>query len=157
MVEKGTAISLAEGLKLEAAAFGRLAVTDASRALVSVFFATQEIKKDAGYAAGTKAADTKKLGVLGAGLMGTGIACVAAEAGLRVRMKDASHEALGRGLRALRDVFEERHKRGRLSRLEVEKRVGQVSPTLDYTGFRRADLVIEAVFEDLELKRRVLA
>ncbi len=157
VVEKGTATSLAEGLKLEAAAFGRLAVTDVSRALVSVFFATQDIKKDAGYPEGTKATETRKLGVLGAGLMGAGIAAVATEAGVRVRMKDASHEALGRGLRSVRDVFEERRQRGSLSRLEVEKRLGQVSPTLDYTGFRRADLVIEAVFEDLELKRRVLA
>ena len=157
VVERGTATTLAEGLKLEAAAFGRLAVTDASRALVSVFFATQDIRKDAGYAAGTPATETKKLGVLGAGLMGAGIASVAAEAGIRVRMKDASHDALGRGLRGVRFTFEERQKRGRLTRLDVEKRMQRVSPTLDYTGFGRADLVIEAVFEDLELKRRVLA
>jgi 3-hydroxyacyl-CoA dehydrogenase/enoyl-CoA hydratase/3-hydroxybutyryl-CoA epimerase len=157
VVERGTATSLAEGLKVEAAAFGRLAVTDASRALVSVFFATQEIKKDAGFPAGTRALETQKLGVLGAGLMGAGIACVAAEAGVRVRLKDASHEALGRGLRYVREAFDERRKRGSLSPLDVEKRMGRVSPTLDYTGFRRADLVIEAVYEDLELKRRVLA
>ena len=145
VVEQGMATTLAEGLKLEAAAFGRLAVTDASRALVSVFFATQGIKKDAGYAAGTPAAETKKLGLLGAGLMGAGIATVATEAGIRVRMKDASHEALGRGLREVRDAFEERQKRGRLTRLDVEERMERVSPTLDYTGFGRADLVIEAV------------
>ena len=156
VVERGTATTLTEGLKLEAAAFGRLAVTDASRALVSVFFATQDIKKDAGYTAGTPAVETKKLGVLGAGLMGAGIASVAAEAGIRVRMKDASHEALGRGLRGAHDFFEERRRRGRLTRLDVEQRMQRVSPTLDYTGFSRADLVIEAVFEDLELKRRVL-
>ena len=156
VVEQGTATTIGEGLKLEAAAFGRLAVTDASRALVSVFFATQEIKKDAGYPAGTLATETRKLGVLGAGLMGAGIAAVAAEAGVRVRMKDASHDALGRGLRDLRSTFEERRQRGSLTRLEVERRMQLVSPTLDYTGFGRADLVIEAVFEDLELKRRVL-
>ncbi len=157
VVEEGTATSLAEGLKLEAAAFGKLAVTDASRALVSVFFATQDIKKDAGYPAATVATPVAKLGVLGAGLMGAGIAGASAEAGVAVRVKDASHEALGRGLRHVRDLLDERRKRGSLSRLEVEKRMDRLSVTLDYSGFRRADLVIEAVFEDLELKRRVLA
>jgi 3-hydroxyacyl-CoA dehydrogenase/enoyl-CoA hydratase/3-hydroxybutyryl-CoA epimerase len=157
VVEAGTARRLSEGLKLEAAAFGRLAATDVSRALVSVFFATQEIKKDAGYPEGTRAATVTKLGVLGAGLMGAGIASAAAEAGVPVRLKDTSHEALARGLRYARDVFEERRRRGSLDRLEVERRVDRLSPTLDYTGFRRAELVIEAVFEDLELKRRVLA
>ena len=157
VVKAGTATTLGEGLRLEAAAFGRLAVSGVSRALVSVFFATQDIKKDAGYPEGTKAAEVTKLGVLGAGLMGAGIAGAAADVGVPVRLKDASTEALGRGLRHIRDVFEERRARGSLSRLEVEKRMDRLSATLDHSGFGRAELVIEAVFEDLELKQRVLA
>ncbi len=156
-VKRGTATTLAEGLQVEARAFGKLAVTDASRALVSVFFATQDIKKDSGYPEGTKAREVKKLGVLGAGLMGAGIAGVSAEIGVPVRMKDASDEALAKGLRYVGDVFDARRQRGSLSRLELQKRMDRLSPTLDYTGFRRADLVIEAVFEDVELKRKVLA
>jgi 3-hydroxyacyl-CoA dehydrogenase/enoyl-CoA hydratase/3-hydroxybutyryl-CoA epimerase len=155
-VKRGTATSLAEGLQIEARAFGKLSVSDESRALVSVFFATQEIKKDAGYPEGTKAADVKKVGVLGAGLMGAGIAGVSADQGVLVRLKDASDEAVSKGLRSVREVFEERRKRGSLSRLELQKRMDCVSTTLDYSGFRRADLVIEAVFEDLDLKRKVL-
>jgi 3-hydroxyacyl-CoA dehydrogenase/enoyl-CoA hydratase/3-hydroxybutyryl-CoA epimerase len=155
-VKRGTATTLAEGLQIEARAFGKLSVSEVSRQLVSVFFATQEIKKDAGYPESTPAVEVKKLGVLGAGLMGAGIAAVAADQGVLVRMKDASDEALARGLRAVRDVFEERRKRGSLTRLELQKRIDLLSPTLDCTGFRRADLVIEAVFEDLELKRKVL-
>jgi 3-hydroxyacyl-CoA dehydrogenase/enoyl-CoA hydratase/3-hydroxybutyryl-CoA epimerase len=157
VVRRGTRTSLEEGLKLEAKAFGALAVGEVSRSLVSVFFATQEIKKDAGYPEGTPSREVTKLGVLGAGLMGAGIAGAAAEAGVAVRMKDASHEALGRGLRYVRGVFDERLKRRSLSRLEVGQRMDRVSPTLDYSGFGRAELVIEAVFEDLQLKRRVLA
>jgi 3-hydroxyacyl-CoA dehydrogenase / enoyl-CoA hydratase / 3-hydroxybutyryl-CoA epimerase len=156
IVKRGTATTLAEGLLIEARAFGKLAVTDESRALVSVFFATQEIKKDAGYPEGTKATEVKKVGVLGAGLMGAGIAGVSADHGVLVRLKDASDEALGKGLRSVREVFEERRKRGSLSRLDLQKRMDCVSTTLDYTGFRRADLVIEAVFEDLDLKRKVM-
>jgi len=156
-VQRGTATSLAEGLKIEARLFGELAVSEASRNLVTVFFATQDIKKDAGYPEGTKAKDVRKLAVLGAGLMGSGIATVSIEAGADVRMKDANFEAVGRGLRHAREVFDERRRRGSLKPREVEQRMQRLSPTTDYTGFRRADLVIEAVFEDLDLKRRVLA
>jgi 3-hydroxyacyl-CoA dehydrogenase/enoyl-CoA hydratase/3-hydroxybutyryl-CoA epimerase len=155
-IRRGTATSLAEGLKIEAQAFGRLSVSDVSRALVSVFFATQEIKKDAGYPPGTKGLEVKKLGVLGAGLMGAGIAGAAAEAGVGVRLKDTTLEALGRGLGYVRGLLDERQQRGGLTGLEVGKRMDRLSPSLDYAGFKRADLVIEAVFEDLELKRGVL-
>ena len=157
LVKQGTATSQAEGLKLEAKAFGALATGDVSRSLVSVFFATQEIKKDAGYPAGTKASEVQKLGVLGAGLMGAGIAGAAADAGIAVRMKDATLEALGRGLGHVHGIWDERRQRRRLTPLEVRQRTDRISPTLDYSGFRRADLVIEAVFEDQDLKRRVLA
>jgi 3-hydroxyacyl-CoA dehydrogenase/enoyl-CoA hydratase/3-hydroxybutyryl-CoA epimerase len=154
VIERGTRLSLAEGLKVEAEGFGALAVTDASRALVSVFFATQEIKRDAGYPQGTKAREVNKLAVLGAGLMGAGIAGAAAEAGVPVRLKDTSVEALGNGLRYVRGILDGR---ASLSRRERGKRMDRLSPTLDYSGFGRADLVIEAVFEDLDTKRAVLA
>jgi len=157
VVDKGTAGSLAEGLAREAREFGRLSVTEESRALVSIFFATQDIKKDTGVPEGTPPGEVGKLGVLGAGLMGSGIACVAAEAGVAVRIKDASLEALGRGLQQVRAVYDERRKRRSLTALEVGQRMDRISPSLDLRGFGRADLVIEAVFEDLELKRRVLA
>ncbi len=119
VVRQGTATSQAEGLKLEAQAFGRLAAGEVSRNLVSVFFATQEIKKDAGYPEGTPAVEVGKVGVLGAGLMGAGIAGAASDAGVAVRLKDASHEALGRGLQHVRGVWDERQRRRRLSRLQV--------------------------------------
>src|SRR6185503_6883168 len=78
-VRTGTASAMAEGLKFEAHEFGALAVSDVSRALVSVIFATQEIKKDAGYPEGTESSEVKKLAVLGAGLMGAGIAGAGAD------------------------------------------------------------------------------
>jgi len=157
VVEKGTSTSLAEGLKLEAARFGELSVTDVSRALVTMFFALQEIKKDAGYPEGTEAREVHKLGVVGAGLMGAGIAAGGAEAGVPVRLKDTTTDALGRGLRYVREVFEERLERRSLTKYEFAERMNRLSASLDYTGFRHADLVIEAVFEDLDLKRKVLA
>ncbi len=157
VVRRGTASPMAEGLRLEAAALGRLAVTEVSRNLVSLFFATREIKKDAGYPEGTREAEVSKLAVLGSGLMGAGIAGAAAAAGVPVRIKDESHDRLGRGLAYVRGLGEERVARGRLTPRELVQRLDRISPTLDYRGFGRANLVIEAVFEDLELKRRVLA
>ena len=156
-VIRGTAMSLPEGLALEARLFGELAVSSVSRALVSIFFATQEIKKDTGVPEGTQAREVAKLGVLGAGLMGAGIAAAAAEAGVRVRLKDTTLDSLGRGLRYAHDSFDARRQRGSLSGRDVTQRMDRLSATTELTGFRRADLVIEAVFEDLELKRAVLA
>ena len=130
-----------------------------SRNLVSVFFATQAIKKDAGYPEGTHAAEVSKLGVLGAGLMGAGIAGAAAEVGVPVRMKDATHAGPRPRARARpRDLGRAACSRRSLTpaRAGAAARPALARP-LDYSGFRRADLVIEAVFEDLELKRRVLA
>jgi 3-hydroxyacyl-CoA dehydrogenase/enoyl-CoA hydratase/3-hydroxybutyryl-CoA epimerase len=157
VVEQGTASSLERGLEIEARQFGALAVSDVSRALVSVFLATQEIKKDAGYHEGTKAREVGKLGVVGAGLMGAGIASAAVDAGATVRLKDTTFEALARGLRHVREQLDGRRRRGSITRLEVARRTNRVSATIDTSGFGRADLVIEAVFEDLALKRRVLA
>lgn len=156
VVRRGAFGPLAEGLALEAAAFGRQAASEVSRNLVSVFFATQEIKKDAGYSPDTKATEVRKLAVLGAGLMGAGIAAAAADAGVPVRIKDSSHEAVGRGLGYARGLWDERRARRRLDRRQVSQRLDRLAGTVDYSGFRTADLVIEAVFEDLELKRRVL-
>jgi 3-hydroxyacyl-CoA dehydrogenase/enoyl-CoA hydratase/3-hydroxybutyryl-CoA epimerase len=157
VVEVGTAGPMERGLELEARRFGELAVSDVSRALVSVFLATQEIKKDAGYPAGTRAIDVRKLGVVGAGLMGAGIATAAADHGADVRLKDTTFDAIGRGLRHAREEFEARRRRGSLTRLEFERRMNRLSGTIDSSGFGRAQLVIEAVFEDLALKRTVLA
>jgi 3-hydroxyacyl-CoA dehydrogenase/enoyl-CoA hydratase/3-hydroxybutyryl-CoA epimerase len=108
--------------------------------------------------ADTKPWEVAKLGVLGAGLMGAGIAGVAADqAAVAVRMKDTTGEALGRGLRYVREAYDERRRRGSLSRLELERRMDRISTTTEMTGFRRCELLIEAVFEELELKRKVLA
>ncbi len=156
-VLRGTAMPLPEALALEARLFGELSVSSVSRALVSIFFATQEIKKDSGVPEGTQAREVAKLGVLGAGLMGAGIAAAAAEAGVRVRLKDTSAESLGRGLRHVREIFDARRQRGALSGRELEQRMDRLSLTSEFSGFRRTELVIEAVYEDLELKRQMLA
>jgi 3-hydroxyacyl-CoA dehydrogenase/enoyl-CoA hydratase/3-hydroxybutyryl-CoA epimerase len=146
------------GYAAEAERFGELVVSDVSHRLVEIFFATTSLKKDTGVDdASVKPARVEKVGVLGAGLMGAGIAYVSADAGLPVRLKDKDDAALGRGLRQIGSLLDERVKHKRLGWREREEKAALVSGTTDYSGLKTSQVVIEAVFEDLGLKRATLA
>jgi 3-hydroxyacyl-CoA dehydrogenase/enoyl-CoA hydratase/3-hydroxybutyryl-CoA epimerase len=152
-VEKGPE----EGYRTEANLFGELLVGDVSRRLVEIFFATQELKKDSGVDdPSVKPRPVNKVAMLGAGLMGAGIAYVTADAGIPVRLKDKDDAALGRGLQQIAGILEERVKRRRLSRSERDEKMALITVTTDYSGMKNADVVIEAVFEDLKVKQAVL-
>src|SRR5205807_2036561 len=156
-VEYGLRRGAATGLKREAELFGRLAVTDVSRKLVQIFFATTQLKKDFGVSHPPPPADVRRLGVVGAGFMGTGIAGTAvAQAVVDVRLKDADLPRVAKGLAAAREILDERLTRRRISKYEHARLVALLSGGDSYSGFGRADLVIEAVFEDLQVKQQVL-
>ena len=141
----------------EARRFGELVVSDVSRELAFLFFATTALKKDPGVDAPVPdPLPVEKLGVLGAGFMGAGIAAVAATKGTLVRLKDTDVARVGRGLRAARDVFEERLRKRRITRHEFGDLLALVGGTTSYSGFGNVDLCIEAVFEDLGIKHQVL-
>src|SRR3989454_1386727 len=151
-VEYGLRHGIAEGLKREAQLFGRLAVTDVSRKLVQIFFATTQLKKDYGVAD-----EVKRLCIVGAGFMGAGIAGTAvAQAGVDVRMKDSDLPRVAKGLIAAREILDDRLKRRRITKYEHTRLIALVSGSDSYAGFGRADLVIEAVFEDLQVKQQGL-
>ena len=156
VTEQGIERSLEEGLILEARAFGELSATPESRALVHLFFATTAAKNDPELPTDARAETVDHLAVVGAGFMGAGIATVSAEKGIRVRLKDVSPEAVAKGYRTARESLVKRAKKRRRPRFEVTQLVDRVEPTSEYTGFRHTDLVIEAVFEDLELKHQVI-
>jgi len=157
-VRYGLAHGLERGLLREAELFGAMAVTDVSRRLVEVFFASTALKKDPGVPAPAPAPrPVERLGVVGAGFMGSGIAVTAAiQAGLPVRMRDADLAGVGRGIHAVSDVVRDRVRRRSATPLEGDRHRSLVSGTTDYTGFRHADAIIEAVFEDLAVKQAVL-
>ena len=145
------------GLDYEARAFGELAMTPESYQLRQIFFATTEMKKETG-ADGVKPGEVKRVGVLGGGLMGGGIAFVtAAKAGIPARIKDISPEGITHALHYSYERLNKKVKRRHMRRAELEKTMLSLSGSLDYSGFDRVDVVIEAVFEDLDLKKKMVA
>ena len=143
--------------ELEAEKLRELLPGTVAKSLVHLFFLNEQAKKDSGVS--RKDVETKPVetaGLLGAGTMGGGIARLLASRDISVRLKDVSPEALGAGLRAARDVFEQRRKRRRMTLWELEQKMALITPTLDWSGFGRAQLVIEAIVEDLEIKKSVL-
>lgn len=156
-VAHGLTHGIEEGLRREARLFGQLAVTDVSRKLVQIFFATTQLKKDLGVPNAPPPADVKRLGIVGTGFMGSGIAGMAvAQAGVDVRMKDADLPRVAKGLAAAREILDDRLERRRITKHEHARLVALLSGDATYAGFGRADLVIEAVFEDLAVKQQVL-
>ncbi|CAN5351818.1 fatty acid oxidation complex subunit alpha FadJ [soil metagenome] len=156
-VETGYARGTAEGYREEARLFGEMAVTNVSRQLVFLFFASTALKKDPGVdEPGVEPRPVHKLGILGAGFMGAGIASVAVQQGTLVRMKDADHARVGKGYAAVRKVVEERLKKRHITRTQFEDTLALLGGTVDYSGFGSVDLLIEAVFEDINVKHQVL-
>lgn len=162
VIAEGYAHGMTRGLDAEARAFGELAMTAVSRELVFLFLATTALKKDTGVPGESESEATtvprtvRRLGIVGAGFMGAGIASVAVQKGTRVRFMDATLERIASGLHAVRTVLTARRRKRRLTKLAFNDAMSLASGGTDYTGFRRADLVIEAVFEDLAVKHQVL-
>ena len=156
-VRHGLSHGMREGLKRESQLFGRLALSDVSRKLVQIFFATRELKKDPGAPGAPPPAEVRRLAVVGSGFMGAGIAgTTVVQVGIDVRLKDADLARVGKGLSAARDLVNERLTRRRITKFEHARLVAFLSGSDRYTGFGGAQLVIEAVFEELGVKQQVL-
>ncbi len=153
-IEKTIDMDVEPALREEARALGRLVVTPVSKNLIHVFHLMEAAKKAAPAA---EPRPVERVGVLGAGVMGGGIAQLLAYRGLAVRLKDIRADAIGHGLRTARELFDKLAKRRRLRPAEAAQRMRAISPTLDYSGFGTLDLVIEAVVERMDVKKRVLA
>ena len=157
-IEAGLNHGMPAGLREEARLFGEMAATDASKQLIFLFFATSALKKDTGLPEGHSATpiSIEKLGVLGSGFMGAGIAAVAIQHGTIVRIKDADWSHIGKGMAAISSVLKERLTKHQITRVQYSDTMSLVTGTVDYSGFANVDLVIEAVFEDLDVKHAVL-
>jgi 3-hydroxyacyl-CoA dehydrogenase/enoyl-CoA hydratase/3-hydroxybutyryl-CoA epimerase len=155
-VRKGFGGPLQEALEYEVEGVSRLVGTPVMRHLVDLFFRMEEVKKETGVAAGVKPRRVARVGVLGAGIMGGGIAQLAADKGYPARMKDIKAEPLAGGFAAAARIWKEKLKKRRLTRSEFAGKMSLLSGTLDYSGFDGCDVTIEAVLENLSVKQAVL-
>lgn len=121
--------------------------------MIGLFRGQTECKKNR---FGNPEKPVKKLGVLGAGLMGAGIVQVSIDKGYQVTMKDTHEAGLGRGIGQIQKGLENSIKRRRITSLERDKILANLIPTLNYDNFKNADMVIEAVFEDINIKHKVI-
>lgn len=152
-VAEGCENGMSAGLKLESKNFGKLAATPESKALVNLFFAMQGAKKNPEKDLAT---EVKKMGVLGAGLMGSGIADVSANNDYRLLLKDQTTEQAAQGKKSVWENLEKKRQKHIISSFEQDRISSLVTPTETYDGFKNVDMVIEAVFEDLDLKRSII-
>jgi len=156
-VEAATKLSFDDGIRYEAELFARCLFSDQSRALIHVFFGERAVSKIPGIGKDTPKLPIARSAVVGAGTMGRGIAMSYANAGIPVLLQEASPEALETGLAAIHATYESSAKKGRITADEAARRFNNIKPITGYQGVELADIVVEAVFENLELKKRVFA
>jgi 3-hydroxyacyl-CoA dehydrogenase len=154
-VSAAATLPFEDGLLYETELANGAKVTDESKALVHVFFAERDTRKVPGLPADARARVIASGGVVGAGTMGGGIAICFANAGLPVTVLDTTQEALDRGLGVIGKTYDSMIKRGRLTEDEKLKRMSLIRGTRNYADLAGADVVIEAVFENMELKAKI--
>jgi 3-hydroxyacyl-CoA dehydrogenase/enoyl-CoA hydratase/3-hydroxybutyryl-CoA epimerase len=152
-VRYGLRTGMAAGLQNEARLLGTLAPTDVSKNLISVFYLSEMLKKDPHPYPLT----ITSAGVLGAGVMGGGIAQLFAEKGLTVRIKDITTKAVSAGLKEAAEIFTKRKKKGILTGLQSRDGFDRITGAIDYSGFSRMEIGVEAVIENMDVKKTVLA
>ncbi len=155
LLDRHVAGSVDASLAAEARIGAELVVSQVSKNLVHVFHMREAARKGLGLGVEPRRVDT--LGVLGAGVMGGGIAQLAAFRGANVYMKDIRHDAVTGGLQHARSLFDKAVQRRKLSRREADQHMERIAGGLDYHGLSAADLVVEAVVERMDVKRSVLA
>ena len=157
-VSAGLQRGMEEGLRREAELLGRLVTGGTSRNLVAIFTMQQEARRSSGADhKGVRPREVRAAGVIGAGIMGGGIAQALARAGIPVRLKDIDINSLARGMKTAYDLGRKEVRRKRIPQREFDCRMDRILPTLDYSGLLRCEVIVEAVVESTEVKRRVLA
>ncbi len=155
-VKTGMEQSPAKGFQVEAEHFSDLVMSPESAQLRNLFFATTDMKKEQGVA-DVMPKKITKAAVLGGGLMGGGIAFVTAtKAGIPARIKDIAHQGISHALKYSFDLLNKKVKRRFIRKSEMQKQMAMITGSVDYSGFKEVDIVVEAVFENLELKQNMV-
>ncbi len=148
--------AFADGMKDERALFLQLRGSDEAKALRHIFFAERGSSKAPDDVAEAKPIDVKTVGVIGAGTMGCGIAITFLDAGIKVRMLEMTEEALARGLARIQSNYQDQVAKGRITEAQRDQRIASVNGAIDYASLSDCDLIIEAVFESMDVKKTVL-
>ena len=156
-VEAACTLPFDEGLAKEQELFRQVLTSQQSAAQRHIFFAERAAAKVGDMPKDTKPLAVAKVGVIGAGTMGGGIAMNFANAGIPVTLLETGQELLDKGLAVVRGNYERSARKGRLSAEQVAQRMGLIAPSLDYADVADADLIVEAVFENMDVKKDVFA
>jgi len=154
-VEAATKLPFAQGVEAERKLFMECLFSDQSKSLIHVFFGEREVAKIPDVPKETPLIPVNSAAVVGAGTMGGGIAMVFANAGISVLLREADQAALDRGMATIRKNYENSVKRGRFTQQFMDERLKLIKPTLTYDGFGDVDMVVEAVFEGMALKKEI--
>lgn len=154
-VEAATKLPFDEGSKKERELFQQCLFSDQSKAMIHVFFGEREVGKIPGIPKDTKQYEIRRAAVIGAGTMGGGIAMNYANAGIPVLLKEVDQAVLDRGLATISRNYANSVKKGRFSQAVMDERMRLIKPTLTWDGFEEADIVVEAVFEGMALKKEI--
>jgi 3-hydroxyacyl-CoA dehydrogenase len=156
-VEAATRLSFEEGCQAEAKLFTKCLYSDQSKALIHLFFGEREVSKIPDVPKETPVIPVNRVAVVGSGTMGGGIAMVFANAGIPVLLKDVDEAALELGMSKIRKNYASSVQRGRFTQAFVDERLRMITPVLTYDAFSDVDMVVEAVFEGMALKKAVFA
>ena len=154
-VEAATKLPFDQGVEAERKLFTECLFSDQSKAMIHVFFGEREVAKIPDVPKETPTIPVNTAAVIGAGTMGGGIAMNFANAGIPVLLKETDQAALDRGMNTIRKNYANSVAKGRFTQQQMDDRMKLIKPTLTYDGFESVDMVIEAVFEGMALKKQV--
>jgi 3-hydroxyacyl-CoA dehydrogenase len=154
-IEAAVNLPFDEGCQREREIFEECIASDQARALIHAFFSERAVSKIPDIPKETAVYNIRQAAIIGAGTMGGGIAMACANAGISVLLKEVEQAALDRGLATIRKNYDNSVKKGRFSQDVMDQRMALIHPQLTYDGFEQADLIIEAAFESMELKKRI--
>jgi 3-hydroxyacyl-CoA dehydrogenase/enoyl-CoA hydratase/3-hydroxybutyryl-CoA epimerase len=157
VIERTYGGDLDAGLKIERDEFAKLAVTDLSKNLIQIFFTSEALKKDTGVKTNPEPKEVKSAALLGAGVMGGGIAWAFSNKDIPIRMKDINWDAIGLGYKHINEIWQQLKKIRKARDNEIDNKLNKVSGALDYSGFEHVDVVVEAIVENMDVKHKILA
>jgi 3-hydroxyacyl-CoA dehydrogenase len=156
-LEAAVTLPFDEGCKRERELFQKCFTSDQAKALIHAFLAERAASKIPDVPADTPVAEIRKAGIIGSGTMGSGIAMAFANAGIPVLIMDSDRAALDRGMGNIRKLYEGSVKKGRFSQAVMDERLGRITPQTDLKGYEDVDIIIEAVFENMDLKKSIFS